>query len=39
MKYIIYKIYKLLNLHSKSEVQKLEKSEFESKTLSHYAHP
>ena len=39
MKYIIYNIYKLLNLHSKSEVQKLEKSEFESKTLPHYTHP
>ena len=39
MKYIIYKIYKLLNLHSESEVQKLEKSEFESKTLPHYTHP
>ena len=39
MKYIIYEIYKLLNLHSKSEVQKLEKSEFESKTLSHYTNP
>ena len=35
MKHIIYTIYKLMNLHNKSEVQKLEKS----KTLSHYTHP